>query len=239
MDLKQIERFLLKGDMQDVIKYDIKPILHLKIEPGGYFGVPRQLFCLIDFLGAMYTGKYDRGNSSKGAEKFIKNIMGDKTIDENYKKNGKLMYDMYRHGLVHFFQPKKFILNGWNKTGWCVHKKSRKDDLEVKDDKGGKYVIKNARHLEIVKHPDSTKDFNVLVISLKCLFEDFQKSLNRYYQVVRDDENKYVSRWNKVAAYMSDYEEYPIIRKSFLSKLVNRFMKISYFLPTKKGKVGI
>ncbi len=224
MSLDEIEKFLLKGDMQDVLKWDVEPILHLNREEGGYFGVPRQLFSLIDFLGSTYTGKHKPGNSSRGAVKYIHEVMGSDEIDPNYKKNGKLMYDMYRHGIVHFFQPKKFELFDGTKVAWCVHKKGRNDTVDgIKDHDGKEYVIENARHLEIMRHPDPKKDFSVLIISLKCLFEDFKKSLNVYFEIAKKDD-KYVTKWNAVAAYMTTYEKYPRKKESFFSKLMGIIM---------------
>lgn len=223
MNIKQIEKFLLKGDMYDVLKYDIEPILHLDEEPGGYFGVPRQIFSLVDFLGAMYTGEYRRGKSSRAAIKYIQEVMGSDGIDPNYKNNGKLMYEMYRHGLVHLFQPKMFELEHGTKIEWCVHKRGRTDDIEVKNDRESVYKIGRAQHLEIRDHP--TKNSKVLIISLKCLFEDFNKSLRVYFQIIDSDKNNYIPKWNKVAGYITDYERWPVKRKNFIDKL-SRFMKI-------------
>lgn len=202
MTIDKIEHFLLKGDMQDVIKYDIEPILHLELEPGGFFGAPRQILCMIDFLGAAYSGKYK--NTARGAVKFIKNIMGSNAIDPNYKINGELMYKMYRHGLIHLFQPKKFILEDKTKVEWSIYKGSRiQGTLIVKSD-AESYKFNNVEHLKIVKHPK--RDTSVLFICLNSLIEDFKKSLEIYFQLINKDQ-KYLRRWDKVSSYIVEYEE--------------------------------
>lgn len=223
MVMKDVEQFLLKGDLQDVLKYDVKPILHLKKEPGGFFGVPREILSLIDFLGAVYTGKYERGMSSKGAIKFIENLMGEK-VDKNYKLNGRLMYEMYRHGLTHFFQPKKFIKTDGTKIGWCVHKGKRGSTVTLKDGKSV-YKIKNAGHLVIVKHPDPQKDFEIFIISIRCLYEDFQKSLVEYFNVIRGNQALYLTRWNRVSSYMTDYESYPYVKGTWSQRIIKWIKK--------------
>lgn len=242
MNRKEIENFLLKGDMQDVMKYDVEPILHLDEEPGGYFGVPRQLFSLIDFLGAMYTGKYQRGKSGIGAIKYIKEIMGSDEIDSAYREKGKLMYEMYRHGLVHFFQPKmfkltdgaEFRLENGTKIEWSVHKGNRTDDVSLKDDNKQVHLIKNAQHLGVEDHP--LKDSKILIISLRCLFEDFKKSLSIYFDLIEKDK-KYISKWNTVAGYITEYEEWPFKRKTLAQKLIKILKSILFF--KKEGIVGI
>lgn len=222
MSITQIETFLLKGDMQDVIRYDIEPILHLKKEPGGYFGATREILCMVDFLGAMYIGKSRA--YSKGAIKFIKEVIRSGSSDRNYEKNGEVMYRMYRHGLVHLFQPKKYIKDKIE-IEWGVYKGERKEkSLEIKSSKKT-YIYKNVRHLEIKKHQDK-KDTYILFISLKCLFSDFRKSLNEYFKLIKQKDKKYLNRWRKVANKITDYELYDADAKNFLKSMKIWFEKV-------------
>lgn len=55
MSFSQMESFL-NEELKEQILYEIAPILHLGYSPGGYFGVTRQIVCMIDFLGALYSG---------------------------------------------------------------------------------------------------------------------------------------------------------------------------------------
>lgn len=202
MTITEIEDFLLKGDIKDAINFDIVPILHLKIEQGGYFGASRQILCMVDFLGALYCGNNKETRSTKSAVKFIKKIMGSPEIDPKYNENGEILYEIYRHGLVHLYQPKKLILEDKRKVEWCVHKGGRVDNINVKDNEQNKIFIQNARHMNIVKHPK--RDSYLLIISLDCLFEDLKKAINKYLELIKSNK-KYRRNWEKVASYISDY----------------------------------
>lgn len=123
MGVRQIKSFL-ENELKEQILLEIAPLLYIGQETGGYFGVTRQVLCLVNFLGALYCGytpeerkqKQDVGPSSKALQ-FIENVLGD--IDPAYKSlEGKYFYEMYRHGLVHLYQPKSLKLrNGKNLSG--------------------------------------------------------------------------------------------------------------------------
>ncbi len=202
LTVTEIEDFLLKSDIKDAINFDITPILHLKIEQGGYFGASRQILCMVDFIGALYCGNNKETGSTKSAVKFIKEVMGSQEIDPKYKENGEILYEIYRHGLVHLYQPKKLTLGDKRKIEWCVHKGGRVDNIEAKDNEQNKIAIKNAHHMDIVKHTD--RESYLLIISLDCLFEDLKKAILKYSQLIKSDK-KYLCKWNKVANYISDY----------------------------------
>ena len=52
--IANVERGL--SDIVKSIENDIKPTLLLHQKEGGYFIVPREVCCYIDFLGALYCG---------------------------------------------------------------------------------------------------------------------------------------------------------------------------------------
>lgn len=203
MTIKDIETFLLKGDIQDAIEYDIKPILHLNKKPGGYFGAPRQILCMIDFLGALYCGS--KKATSHTAIKFIKKVLGSDDIDPAYKKNGRVLYKMYRDGLVHLYQPKKLILPDNRKVEWCVYKGKRLQRfIKVKSDLK-EYKIRNPKHLEIVEHPAMETNRYILLISINCLYEDLKRGIDKYLSLMKKESN-FVDKWNKTATYICEYE---------------------------------
>jgi len=88
MKLWEMKRFLHE-ELKEQILLEIAPILHVGIPQGGYFGVTRQILCLVEFLGTLYCG-YDKKRDGKDiaqtwkAEKFIKEVMG-KDFDKNYR----------------------------------------------------------------------------------------------------------------------------------------------------------
>ena len=133
MKLWDMKRFLHE-ELKEQILLEIAPILHVGIPQGGYFGVTRQILCLVEFLGTLYCG-YDKKRDGKDiaqtwkAEKFIKEVMG-KDFDKNYEANGELMYTMYRHGLVHLYQPKTLKLKDGTELRWMAYKGGRDEHEE-------------------------------------------------------------------------------------------------------------
>src|SRR6185437_301987 len=130
MSYSQMKRFLSE-ELKEQILLEVSPILHLGQEQGGYFGVTRHILCFVDFLGALYSGyktenlkeKEDVAMTRK-AVRFITEVM--KNVDEYYEVNGFRFYDMYRHRLVHLYQPKVFLQksNG-RQLQWLVYKGPR------------------------------------------------------------------------------------------------------------------
>lgn len=203
MKLYEMEAFLSE-EVKEQVMFEIAPILHLGYPPGGYFGVPRQILCMVDFLGALYSGfnpekdykdlKKKKGkkiSSSKKALAFIHEIFGE--IDENYKTNGKYLYEMYRHGLVHLYQPKELELEDGKVLTWLPHKGGRVSDIGTSDNR----VIQNATHLSILK--DSGRFF--LPVSIKCLYSDLLSSIDLYLTKLKNSEDlqkKWVSAANEI-----------------------------------------
>lgn len=203
MKLFEMETFLLE-EVKEQILYEIAPILHLGYSPGGYFGVTRQIVCMIDFLGALYSGfdstkdyrdinkkKGKRIASSEKALKFIQEIFGE--IDPNYKDNGKYLIEMYRHGLVHLFQPKQLLLNDGKILQWLSYKGGRNGDIEVRSG----WVVKNATHLLMVS--DSGSFF--LPVSIRILYNDLLTAIDIYLEKLKKSkelQDKWVSAANEI-----------------------------------------
>jgi len=158
MSLRKIKSFL-ENELKEQIFLEIAPILHIGQDTGGYFGVTRQVLCLVNFLGALYCGyspeekkeNQDIGPSSKALE-FIEDILGN--IDPAYKsKEGKYLYEMYRHGLVHLYQPKTLKFKNGRLLKWMIYKGGREPHTEVFNIENKKYTIQNVKHLGIVGNP--------------------------------------------------------------------------------------
>lgn len=94
----------LKTDLRQSIINDVRDVAHYHAHPrrkvnAGYFSIPREVFCYVDFLGQLAFGK---GNT-ESAEKFMKNY-----FPSNYKNYAELIYSMWRHGTVHDYKPKTY-----------------------------------------------------------------------------------------------------------------------------------
>jgi len=88
-------------------------------EGWGCFAVPELVFGYCDFLGALYTRCLKMGTLTKRAVKFIEDFLGE--VNSRYKKYAEIIYDMYRHGTVHSFRPKTYLIDE-EKISWLVGK---------------------------------------------------------------------------------------------------------------------
>jgi len=82
----------------------------------GWFSVPREVFCLVDFLGSIsYNNdpqKREDGASTRKAVRFIKEF-----FPKHYEQYANLLVAIWRHGTVHNFVPSIFyVLQGNRKT---------------------------------------------------------------------------------------------------------------------------
>ncbi len=76
---------------------------HGKEGHGGFLSISRQVFCYIDYLGALSTnGKNDSDNAVAYMEKYLVRA------NSAYSGKSNLMYRMWRHGTVHEYDPKIF-----------------------------------------------------------------------------------------------------------------------------------
>ncbi len=181
MNLFQIKVFLNEELKQQVL-FDITPILNLGQSAGGYFGVTRQILCMIDFFGALYHGYHGdtyqdgrkRIQDTKHTIDFLEQFMGTK-IYAGYKTNGNNLITMYRHGLVHLYQPKELIQNDGRLLSWFAYKGERENAVVRVGDR----IFHNVKHLSIYNDPDdSNKMF--LPISIDSLYYDLLTTIDMY-----------------------------------------------------------
>lgn len=77
---------------------------HEREDKGGFFSISRQVFCYIDYLGALAAnGKNSTTNAVAYMEKYFARA------NAIYAGKCNLMYNMWRHGTVHEFDPKFFV----------------------------------------------------------------------------------------------------------------------------------
>jgi hypothetical protein len=125
---------------------------------GGFHSVPREVFCYIDYISAIRYGE----NSSANAIRFIEKYLGSANV--RYKHYGKLLFEMWRHGTVHEFDPKR--LKHSNKkysVGWQTNNDSGKEE--------------RACHLECFKVYGKI-DIFLLNVNLFQLVDDFVQAVH-------------------------------------------------------------
>lgn len=182
---RRVDRII--NDLITSINTDIAPIIQPNRPEGGYFGVPRTVLCYTDTLGLLFagwSGKKDRNGNKidfatpNKAKSFIKEVFS--KIDELYRINGDLLYDMYRHGTVHIYSPKKLASKEFpDKTiEWLIYKGER-EQWDYYENKAVKF-----RHLKIVKWEE---DRFILPISIVILYTDLLIAINLYRKMIYED----------------------------------------------------
>lgn len=95
-------------------------------EGAGWFGIPRQVFCYVDFLGAIAYNNIRRfnenGASTRKAVRFIKEF-----FPTQYSSYANLLIFMWRHGTVHHFKPSSFYTFKGNRKIYMKWTSNRSD----------------------------------------------------------------------------------------------------------------
>lgn len=201
MSLDEIREYLT-GDLKGSIRNDIWPIVQADVPEGGYFGVPRSILSYVDFLGALYAGysgeKDPSGRriiaTSQKAKKFIRDILG--VADALYRQNGALLYEMYRHGTVHRYEPHQLRRSDGRVLSWLPYKGSREDWVNVPH-------AMEVRHLEPVTR-DANSDW--LPVSITCLYDDLVLALDVFWGKLQRDP-KLVANWHSASAALCEPED--------------------------------
>ncbi len=216
MEPWQIKKFL-EDEVKEQIFLEIEPILYIGQATGGYFGATRQILCFLEFLGALSAGYNGKDKYPNGAKKiatpkktiqFIEDLLG--KVDSQYSQNGKHLYAMYRHGLVHLYQPRTIKQKNGRVLKWAAYKGSREHaSINFKTD-SGEFLIQDVRHLGISEDPsDKSSDF--LTISITCLYKDLLTVIDNLYQKTIENKSDNLKNWRETANAILEPEEYSVI----------------------------
>jgi len=192
----------LEYDLKKSIINDVQPVIQPSQQEGGYFGVPRLVLCYVDYLSALYEGYHgetDRKGrkviaKSKYAKNFIKKVLS--KVNPLYAKYGDFLYEMYRNGTVHLYQPKTFInMQTREMLSWVIYKGSRNADTQE---------YGRVCHMQPQKR-DNTARW-ILPISINCLFDDLVASIDNFKEMLRANSNL-VTKWKSTANALLEIEE--------------------------------
>jgi len=201
MSLNEIREYLQRN-LKESIRNDIWPIVQAGVPEGGYFGVPRSVLSYVDFLGALYagySGEKDRSGRRKiatpdKAVRFIREIL--KEVDDLYARNGVLLYEMYRHGTVHRYEPHQLRRSDGRVLSWLPYKGSREDWVNVP------HALK-VRHLQPVSRGENS---DWLPVSITCLYDDLVLALDVFWEKLQRDP-KLVANWHSASAALCEPED--------------------------------
>jgi hypothetical protein len=114
-------------DLMTSVQNDIRPLIATK----GSFGAPRQFFPYIEYLSGLVFGPVG-GNklaNSTYATNFLQQYM--KRIDPLYGKYAEILLKMWRHGLIHRYQPKVLKSSkSHRQIGWLSYFGTRTNSRE-------------------------------------------------------------------------------------------------------------
>jgi len=178
MTAAQMQDYLI-DDLRRSLVNDVKPIVKARSLEGGYFAVPRLVLSYVDYLGALYYGYH--GLTSHGrrifalqsyAKRFLKDVFG--LIDVNYQNHGELVWEIYRNGTIHLYEPMR-LENGGNVIGWMVYKGARRKLLPIS--RNPQWVV----HLIPIRLGGGVW---AQPLSITCLYADLVRAVERYSDLI-------------------------------------------------------
>jgi hypothetical protein len=97
----------------------------------GWFGIPRLVFCYVDYLGAIVYNNQrgEEGASTRKAVRFIREY-----FPKEYNQYADLLIAIWRHGTVHNFTPFVFYVIRGNKKiilRWTSNRSSKPRNRKV------------------------------------------------------------------------------------------------------------
>ncbi|TSC76257.1 MAG: hypothetical protein G01um101431_878 [Parcubacteria group bacterium Gr01-1014_31] len=186
-ELLRIKDWVLRNYHNDVYPLFINSQTVGAADGVFHFGIVRNIMAYIETCGAIHSGwaeldqrgDYDTKKvaTSEKSIRFIVEFLS--VIDKNYRENGKLFYNMYRHGSTHLLRPHRLksratgmIYSWWWYSGdrCTIHDKvegfKRDDGVRVS-------------HLELIKVPN--QNVYLLPVSFPCLCADVEKAVGNFY----------------------------------------------------------
>lgn len=137
----------------------------------GWFSVPREAFCMVDFLGSIsYNNdpkKREDGASTRKAVRFIKEF-----FPKHYKPYANLLVAIWRHGTVHNFLPSVFyVMHGNQKIilEWTSNRSSEQHNRIVNMNTFNKKDSEDTIYLSI--------NICQLADDLLCAFDKFIRKI--------------------------------------------------------------
>lgn len=204
----------LENDLLQAIQNDLVDVLkfHEKKNISGFHSIPREVFCYIDYLGILLEGP---PASSKKAITFIEKYMA--KADTKYKQYGKILYEMWRHGTVHEFDP-KVIMHSQHKykMGWQTNNSSKPHNRSC--------------HLECFKMQGTRNEY-VLHINLFELVEHLIFASRSLISALKRDHHFY-QRGQK---YFTEISQ-PMVVNEFQRKALN--LQITRAIKNQKREVS-
>jgi hypothetical protein len=179
-------------DQRATVERDMRPLL---ADQGAPFAICREVVSSIDHLGHLYTGSSQCGARFRA---FLEQILGE--IDQRYRRRAGEIYQMYRCGTVHEFEPKVLENRKGQTLAWLCYQGNRAaKQLDLPEI--GKLTV---THLEPVVYVTG-RSFG-LPVSTNCLLDDLVAAIDRFQVAGPEDER--VTAWNRAARELAALEPF-------------------------------
>jgi hypothetical protein len=179
-------------NQSETVERDLRRLL---ADQGAPFAICREFVSSIDHLGHLYTGSTQCGNRFRA---FMEQVLGE--VDPNYRRRAGEVYQMYRCGTVHEFEPKVLENRKGQTLAWLCYQSGRAGCRIELDGIGPRTVT----HLEPVVYV-AGRHFG-LPVSTNCLLDDLVAAIGRFVMAGPEDER--VTAWNRAARELTTPEPF-------------------------------
>ena len=172
-----------------------RDLRRLLADQGAPFAICREVVSSIDHLGHLYTGSSQCGARFRA---FMDHLLGE--VDLNYRRRAGEVYQMYRCGTIHEFEPKMLENRKGQTLAWLCYQGSRVGQQIELEGIGPLAVT----HLEPMVYV-AGRSFG-LPVSTNCLLDDLVAAIDRF--VVAGPEDERVTAWNRAARELTAPEPF-------------------------------
>lgn len=173
-------------NLKGTVEADVRPLLGT--QGGAPFAVTREVLSYADHLGHLYSGNAVVGQRSR---EYLTKILS--KTDQNYSRRAGEIYEMYRCGSVHEFEPKVLKNKNGQTLGWLCYRGERTALVPIE----GRQVP--VTHL--VPVASGTGNQFWLPVSTMCLVDDLVTSIDVFAQAGPESER--VAAWNQTVKDLS------------------------------------
>ncbi len=173
-------------ELTHTLQGDIRPLLHVSPgDPlnGAPFTICREVFCLVDHLGCLYTGLVDdvRGHFTS----FLSEVMGGL-----YQRRAQEIYAMYRCGTQ--FQP-KILINGQGQVLIWSFLNNQSADQDLRD----LHLVPRVRGIGSIVSGDIVQQWELYVSTL-VLLDDLEAAIKTLRAMLPTRQR--ITLWNQAVS---------------------------------------
>lgn len=172
-----------------------RDLRRLLADQGAPFAICREVVSSVDHLGHLYTGSSQCGARFRA---FMDQVLGE--VDPNYRRRAGEVYQMYRCGTVHEFEPKVLENRQGQTLAWLCYQGNRVQQ-QIELEGIGQLTV---THLEPVVFV-AGRSFG-LPVSTNCLLDDLVAAIDHF--AAAGPENERVTAWNRAARELTALEPF-------------------------------